>query len=203
MIEINLLPPQYRAVEKTPRPVFFGLIAGIAVVGAALVFLVLGIQTTLSLKGVRDNLRSQKTALLEKERKFDADKRKIDESRQRIDTVLKIVESKVPWSIKLERLVKILPRDYWVERIEMERRADGSGGMKLLVNGSGTAEKKVSDLKKVLRSDMNFIDRFAGVQHARLDVRTSSAEFGRRKYLTFELVLPLEVAAAIPGGRPR
>lgn len=196
MIEINLLPPQYRAVEKTPRPVFFGLIAGIAVVGAALVFLVLGIQTTLSLRGLRDNLKSQNAALVDKERKFDEQKGKIDESRQRIDTVLKIVESKVPWSIKLERLVKILPRDYWVERIEVERRADGSGGMKLLVNARGTAEKQVSDLKKTLRSDMNFIDRFASVDSSRVDVRTASAEYARRDYLSFELVLPLEVAAA-------
>ena len=34
MIEINLLPPQYRSVERTPLPVFVGLILGVVLIAA-------------------------------------------------------------------------------------------------------------------------------------------------------------------------
>lgn len=191
MIEINLLPPQYRAVERTPLPVFLGLLAGIALIGGAVVLMLMTVRESQQLKETKESAQVRLDAAITASQEFDALQKKINGAQGRIDTVLNIGESRMPWSIKLEQFVQIMPQDVWIDGLDFARRPDGSGDMRFKVNARGTALKTVTEFKHTLRSSTNFYYHFDRINVREVIVKKSPPGYADPEYLSFEMVLPL------------
>ncbi len=196
MIEINLLPPQYRTVERTPLPVFLGFVAGVAVVGVMLISLI-------ALRAKADRLTELKTQLtatkdakakeVEEIRKIE---RELADSQGRIDTVLSIAESKVYWAMKLDQLVRILPRYVWLDRIDFD-----GGKVLLTCKARGTSLQRYTELRQKLRNDTNFMYHFDQIPLTNVDVVAPGEIYLEPKVLSFSLPIPLRPLDG-PGARP-
>jgi Tfp pilus assembly protein PilN len=190
MIEINLLPPQYRAVERTPLPVFLSLIAGIALIGGAFVGLMIMVRSVTERRTARDELKVK----VEKEQK-EADSvdqlgREIQDAKKRVDTVLVIADSKIFWGIILWQLTKIIPDNVWLDQLAVTMRDDGSGELRMQCNARAGYDR-YTDFKNRLRSDTNFFYHFDSIDAPRVDVMKADQQHYFAEYTNFVLTLPL------------
>jgi len=199
MIEINLLPPQYRTVERTPLPVFLGLITGIVAV-AGLGLFVIG----LSAKGrALEERRVQRAAVHERMKKEVEDVRKLDrelqESQGRIDTVLGIAESKVYWSVKLDQLARLLPSGtVWLEGLTLD-----PAKLQLVCKARGSSWQRFTDLRQRLRNDTNFDYQFDQIPLTPIEVVNPGPQYTEPSVLSFSMTLPLRQVEQGPQGLPR
>ena len=198
MIEINLLPPQYRTVERTPLPVFLGMIGGLVVVAALGLYLIkLNIPTRrleeqrIQLTGIRD----AKAKEVEDIRKIE---RELQESQGRIDTVLGIAESKVYWAQKLDNLVRILPSYAWIESLNYD-----GGRLTLTCKARGTGYQKYTELRQKFRNDTNFMYHFDTIPLTAIDVVSPGDIYLEPAVLSFTLSLPIRPVEQTPVAAPR
>lgn len=191
MIEINLLPPQYRAVERTPLPVFVGLIAAILLVGLAVGLFARVFREASQLRETVEELDRQLAVERERAKEFDDLMRRIAEADKRVKTVFAIAESKMPWSIKLEQFVELMPKNIWIDRMDLERRPDGTGEMRMQVNARGTALKSTTEFEQLLRSSTNFFYHFDAVISREVVKKNAPAGYLEPQYLSFQMVMPL------------
>ena len=192
MIEINLLPPQYRTVERTPLPIFAGVIGSVIALLGLLTYLLLLMNETEKLNTEVAGLRLKK----EQKEKEVAEIRKIDnelkESQGRIDTVLSIAESKMYWSQKLDQLARLLPRDIWLDQINY----DGSR-LQLMCKARGTGLQRYTFLRQKFRNETNFIYHFSDIPLPPIDVVSPGPQYLEPAVLSFNqslLMKPPETA---------
>ena len=190
MIEINLLPPQYRSVERTPLPVFLGLIGALAMIGVAFVFLM--VMQRSAQKAEEDLSRYQAERENKKKQAAEVDQlqRDIQEAQGRVETVLNIAESKIYWAMKLDQMVKVFPQGVWIDSLSMSQKA-GGGELKLACNARGTGFNRFTEFTQALRGDTNFFYHFDGINASTINVVPTSKEFVDQEYLQFPMSLPL------------
>lgn len=198
MIEINLLPPQYRTVEQTSWAVVGGLVTMGALLVVSLIFL-------LALAKTQSRLDEQKGALVaerDKKAKDVEDIKKIElelqASRGRIDTVIAIAEGKIHWSRKLDQLAQTLPKDVWIESLGM----DGSK-LALTCKARGSGYQRYTNLRQEFRDATNFIYHFGDVRATAIDISDTAPQFTERQVLSFNLPLILRPAEEIGAPAPR
>lgn len=194
MIEINLLPPQYRTVERTPLPVFLGLIGAILVVAGLLLYLFKLNTDGRKLEDRRGSLTAVRDDKANQVKEIDKIEAEIKESQGRIDTVLGIAESKVYWAMKLDQLTHALPSYCWVENMSM----DGAS-LKLACKARGTSWQRYTELRQKLRNDTNFMYHFDPIPLSAISIVNPGPQFMENAVLSFNLTLPLravEPAAA-------
>ena len=138
MIEINLLPPQYRSVERTPLPVFVGLILGVVLIAGAVFVMVRTAGVTQDLKNQKQEQEGLLAKAQQEEQDFDKLVKSIEDAKGRINTVLSIAESKIPWALKLEQLVETIQNhqtrasETYFEPRYGPKRVAGSAGTKII-----------------------------------------------------------------------
>jgi Tfp pilus assembly protein PilN len=190
MIEINLLPPQYRSVERTPLPVFLSLIGGLVLIGAAFFGLLIMVKSAQR----ADEERGQLEALRDKKKKeaeaVDQLQRDIQEAEGRVNTVLGIAESKIYWAIKLEQLMRVLPDYVWFDSLSIASRPTG-GELRLACNARGTGLERFTSFKQALRTDTNFFYHFDGIEAPVINVVKAGKDYFDQEYLQFQMSLPV------------
>jgi Tfp pilus assembly protein PilN len=198
MIEINLLPPQYRAVERTPLPIFLSIIGGLLLTGGALTGLFLASKAAQSAKELQENLVAERDTKKAQAAVVDQLEQEIKEAQGRVDTLLNIAESKIYWAMKLDQFVKILPPSVWLDSIVINSKG-GTGEMKLVANARGTGFNRLAELKQALRNDTNFFYHFASVNAPTINIVAASSKYAEPEYLNFPTVtLPLKSDAPAP-----
>lgn len=191
MIEINLLPPQYRSVERTPMPVFLGLIGGLAMIGVALGFLGVMIRAAQRAEEEKIQLTQERDRKKVEAAAVDQLQRDIQEAQGRVDTVLGIAESKIYWGMKLDQLVRIIPPTVWIDSLNMQQRPNG-GELKLACNARGVGLNRFTEFTQALRSDTNFFYHFDAILASTINVvPTDQKTFIDAEYLQFPMTLPL------------
>ncbi len=211
MIEINLLPAQYKAVERTAPAVLLTLLGG-------------GILLALSLGGyffaansarARVEEKGEYQARLDKARKEAEEVRliekRIEEAQGRIDTVLAISQTKVYWAMKIEQLLTIIPSYVWIDALYVREPPDKKGQpgqpirLELECHARGSSGR-VPEFMQVLRSNTNFFHHFSDPDAIKVEER----HINREPVQAFTLVLPLKkdfyapdlgMAAAAAAGR--
>jgi Tfp pilus assembly protein PilN len=186
MIEINLLPPQYRTVERTPLPIFLGLIGGIVLVAVTGLYLVALTTKTQTLQNEQLRLvaiREAKAKEVEDIRKIE---RELQESQGRIDTVLGIAESKLYWAHKMEQLARLLPRQVWLDSLNF----DGSR-LSLACKARGTSLQRYTAFRQDIRNNTNFVYHFDNMPLTNIDVVNPGAAYLEPAVLSFQLPLTL------------
>lgn len=193
MIEINLLPPQYRTVERTPLPVFLGLIAAILVIAGAGGYLWKLQIDGRKLQEKKDQLTSIRDT---KQKEVDEIKRiekEIQESQGRIDTVLNIAESKVYWAQKLDQLTHVLPSYAWIESLSYD-----GGSLKLTCKARGTSWQRYTELRQKLRNDTNFMYHFDPIPLVPISIVPPGPIYLEPAVLSFNMTLPMRAVEQPP-----
>jgi len=186
MIEINLLPPQYRTVERTPLPVFLGLIAALVVLAGAGGFYMKLYNDGRKLKEKRDQLTSIRDSKAKEVEEIKRIEKEIAESQGRIDTVLGIAESKIYWAQKLDQFTKILPSYAWIESLSY----DGSA-LKLAFKARGTSWQRYTELRQRLRNDTNFVYHFDSIPLVPISIVPPGPAYLEPFVLSFNMSLPI------------
>ena len=177
MIQVNLLPPEYRAAAGTPVVRFVAIVAGVVlVIGASCAFAYthfIQLAKVREVKGLREEEAASKE--IQKERSL-ALQKEIDEYEQRRHAIQTINRNRVLWSRKLDQFFDIVAgRDSsynaWLDELEVptllatNRRATGGvgggtpdgGSFKftgfLAMNGANEAPAQNSSFYKAMTGD--------------------------------------------------
>ena len=193
MIAINLLPPQYRTVERTPLPVFLGVIGGIIVVAGLGMWWGALVNKKNNLNATRDARRALKVSKADEVEKIRKLEKEIADSQGRIDTVLGIAESKIYWGAKLDQLMKILPNYAWIESLNFD-------GQKVVLQckARGTSLQRYTELRQRFRNDTNFMYNFDSIPLTAIDVVNPGPYFLERAVLSFTVTLPIRQVEQAP-----
>jgi Tfp pilus assembly protein PilN len=157
LIEINLLPLEYRVQERTPLGLFLTIIAGICVVGAIGVY-------ELDLRKKLSNAQADNERLTKERDTWKAEKEKVDALRERIkkaelrqNTIIEISQSKIAWAQKLAQFGAIM-KDYpkfWIERLNLARSGTG-GTLTLNFYAVGDNLRDIATFRERVIQDTNF-----------------------------------------------
>src|SRR4051794_30551221 len=116
MIEINLLPQEYRVQERTPLGLFLTIVVGICTVGAIGVYEI-NLKKELAAKELEKGRLQQEKERTDKEKENVIKlEKEIDIAKKRQETIIEISQSKIIWSQKLIQFGKIMQEypDFWI-----------------------------------------------------------------------------------------
>jgi hypothetical protein len=122
MIRVNLLPEEYRRIERAPLPLLLLIIVGIAVLCLAISFCV---YLSLSVKTKGSELKrtiAERMVAEERAKWADRLQAELDSELRRLNTIMSIRVSRIYWSKKLDLLAKIAPSDIWFASVKMEQK---------------------------------------------------------------------------------
>ncbi len=184
MIQVNLLPPEYRKVEGTPVARFVALTLGVFLTATAMS--VWGYVHFGMLAEVQDR-RSQKdeelVSLQALATRSQALQTEFKEYQRRRQTIEDVGSSRILWSRKLDQLADLLHNKgntdrhlVWLGSIRTEgsRKAGSPGALKIAGWSGGEELARLSDFNKDLRQDDEFFGDFMFIDPPRGD----RVEFG-------------------------
>lgn len=195
MIEVNLLPPEFRPPEKTPLPLFITVVLGITLVGAIFIY-------EINLKSQLTKLQEDNRALTAEKAKLDAKKGEVDGLNREIatlkarqDMIIAISQSKIMWSQKLMQLATIMGgfQEFWLSRMTLTR-SQKSGTLDLAVSAGGKDLREVARFQDAIKDDPNFYYHFERLESS--EVQISPAKDAVQKFkMDFNVKLPLAEAS--------
>ncbi len=159
MIEINLLPQEYRVQERTPMGFILTVVIGICVFGSIVIY-GFNLRNQLSAEVDRNRELTQKKADAQAiADKVDKTQQEIDKAKKRLNTIIEISQTKIVWSLKLVQFGKVLAEypSFWIDRISLERGGGGGNGL-LSVNfyALGDDLANVARFRERFKNDTNF-----------------------------------------------
>ncbi|MBL4844184.1 MAG: hypothetical protein JKY65_01550 [Planctomycetes bacterium] len=202
MIEINLLPEEFRPREKTNLGLIGTVAVGLIVSGATLM-ISLDVKSDLSTKSNQLQQKEQdlkdKKVLVKEIKELEAE---IAQKKNRQNTIIKISQSKVMWSLKLQQFSAIAQDfpEFWIEELVLTRKASrarkGSSGtvesvLRMDCGATGTSFRKVASFQDALKDEPNFFYHFADLKSNRVAVEDLEEGFNFREKLVFSVELPL------------
>jgi len=171
MIRINLLPPEYRKVERTPIGFFVAFLI-------AVVLAFLGVLYTLFMHVQLKNSErkvEQKRQMVENLRRevqdLDELRKQVSEFSRRQRIIMTIRAMRIYWSRKLSLLGNMTPPNIWLTRMDMSQKnpvgskeelARARNGGTLQVTGycRGTEYKPVANYRELLKRNRLFFYDF-------------------------------------------
>jgi hypothetical protein len=161
MIEVNLLPNEYRKVEKTPLPIFLALLGCVVIVlGVIIGYIYFHFRIVPDVK-----IEYQKLDKLEKDvRDLENKKRILNDEitgyQARLSKLLMVMENKILWSEKIYLLSSHIKRDetgIWFEDMKMKQTDIFAERNDLLkkVRAKKAAEKDQVKKNKPMREERN------------------------------------------------
>ena len=215
MIEINLLPPEYRPRETTNIPLIATILGGVVVVCGLLFYWMSVNGAVAELTRKNADLAKQKTDLEAEAKKIDTLKEEIERQKSRQQTIIEISQSKVMWSQKLEQLAQILGQNefktkFWVTSLVLSKAAGRAGATSTLlmrVSGIGYDMREVAKLRDAIQQDQNFFYHFVKLESFTVNRKDLNEGENRNatEQMDFEIKLPVQSgapAAAAARGRP-
>jgi hypothetical protein len=193
MIEINLLPAEFRPREKTNLPLMVTVAAGMLVVGGIILF------------GIRKNseLATLKTELERKQNKLDRLnervkavndlENRIAAARARQDTIIEISQSKVMWSLKLQQFSQIMG-DYptfWIDQMTLTKSRT-KPSLKVQCSSTGSSLRDVARFREALKSDPNFFYHFSDLESGEVRIQPLPKGWNYSERMDFSMTLPLK-----------
>jgi Tfp pilus assembly protein PilN len=205
MIEVNLLPPEYRPRESTNVSLMVTLIGGLAVLGG-LVLWWLSLNSKLDeLTLANETLTRKRDDLKVEEAKVDKLKEEIARQKARQETIIEISQSKIMWSQKLEQLANILAQSgyekFWVSNMSLAKSSKGAT-FTLKFSGIGNSLSDVASLRDTMKNDANFFYHFSELRNLNVKRVALEGYANATEKMEFEIALPLESPVQGPGGHP-
>ncbi|HEY3319643.1 MAG TPA: hypothetical protein VGP72_04115 [Planctomycetota bacterium] len=164
MIEINLLPDEMRQPEGTPPARLAVIILG--VVFAGLIGSFVAKYQLVAIPGMRTEIKNREIEIKAKEKdKADIEVliAKIDTINQKVETLEKLMQSRVRYSRLLDRLCQAVNEGKdgaWFRSFNVATTGSGVGGAKFLINLSGyTTGKLMTERTEKLADLLNSLDK--------------------------------------------
>jgi len=200
MIEINLLPQEYRVQERTPLGLFLTVVVGICTVGA------IGVYEIRLKKDLADKQNENMGLKAEQEKtaKDKADVVKLENditvARKRQETIIEISQSKIIWSQKLVQFGRIMQEypNFWIDRLNLQK-GGGTDKGRLTLNfyALGNNLKDVAAFRKRVTEDTNFWYHFDKFDAPRVTVPQGGSGGPLAKYgytgpvMYFDVTIPV------------
>ena len=214
MIEVNLLPPEYRRVERTPLPRLVVLVVGTGMVVASLFYLVLIGWVKMGQEKSRERdlneTKARQAAPLAERSQLEAE---IGAIESRKNTISNIWQTRMIWSRKLDQLCDIVPRFIGFTRLEFLGPQASRGRLPEATETGGTLtvdclsatseEKRLADFLRVLQGQLapeppatqetaiDFFKDFLRVDDSGWK-KNEYKEYAEKEALEFRLELPLK-----------
>ncbi len=202
MIEVNLLPVEFRPREKTNLPLIMTIAAGLLVCGVV-VLIGLNLSNELAELNQRHrDLTEKKTALEQEVKEVRGLKEEIARAKARQTTIIEISQSKIMWSLKLQQfshLINDFP-GFWVQRLTLNKSAKGSS-LVMTTSATGSSLREVARFRDALLNDPNFFYHFSGLESDQVVITPLPAGYNYAEKMDFTVTLPL--AAATPAVDPK
>jgi|GEM_PF-2109580 Tfp pilus assembly protein PilN len=172
MIRINLLPAEYRKIEKTPIGMFVAFL--VTVVIACLSVIVFA-YIYIDVKSSQDTLKraqKEKDELLKEVAQIEDLRSKLQEYSRRQYVIMAIRSGRIYWSRKLDLLAELTPKNIWFTSLSMEQKppmsaqdamAPNADGGYLTFSGHlrGTRYDDLADYRTTIQRNRIFYSDFA------------------------------------------
>jgi Tfp pilus assembly protein PilN len=196
MIEINLLPQEYRVGDRTNFPLIATLAVGLVVVGGLLLWLA-------QLNGQVTDRKADVEELTEREKdlKIEADKvKKIEEEikrqKTRQTTIINISQSKIMWSLKLVQFSDIMKQfdKFWIQNLTLTRSTRGGGQLSFALNATGRDLREVAKFRDALKNDPNFAYHFDELKSDSIQIQDLAGRYANAsEKMVMTVALPLNL----------
>jgi len=195
MIEINLLPQEYRVQDRTPLGLLLTVVVGLCAVGAISIYWIDRKKELAAVENKNARLTEMRDTTAKERQAVEKLKKEIETAKKRQETIIEISQSKIVWSQKLVQFGKIMAEfpDFWIDRLQLSK-ADKSK-LTLTFYALGSDLRKVAAFRERIESDTNFWYHFERFEAP----RTSTSSSGPlRKYgyegptMNFDVVIPVK-----------
>lgn len=204
MIEINLLPQEYRPPESTNVPLMLTILGGVVVVCGLFFYMMKVTGEIEELNASIKQLSDRKAELELEAKKIDKLNEEIERQKTRQETIIEISQSKVMWSQKLEQFSRIMAehKNFWVQQLTLTKASGRTAGTTLSMRASGLHYdiSEVAKLQDALKNDQNFFYHFDDLQSYTVNKVMVTGFRNATEKMDFEIKLP--VSAGTPAAAP-
>ena len=188
MIEVNLLPPELRPLDRTPLPRLLTILIGVAIVGVEVVMVLILFMNTIP--DEQWNKKQNVRRLDELKQPYDALnvlKGEIDTIVEQETGILALLKERRRWTPTLDRLTSLVPEQVWLTRLRYTPPRAGAPGegdyleLDCMAHGSlnqpnkgrlqRDIQKRMADFKNNITRDTPLDDPY-GLGHIFTEVRT-------------------------------
>jgi len=204
MIEVNLLPVEYRPPEKTNFPLVATIAAGVLMFTGVLAW-------GLSVRGQLAEAEATKAQLIDQANVLEGEakivrelKKKVEQAKTRQDTIIQISQTKIMWSLKLQQFSQILGgfTGFWLQRLSLAPAGRAGNSVTMQMSATGSSLRDVARFRAALKDDPNFSYHFSELQSSPVQVSGLPDGYNYKEKMDFQLTLPLQAApVAKKGGR--
>lgn len=168
MIEINLLPEEFRPHEGTPLPMFLTIVIGFVVSCSLAAWGLTLAQERTHLKAERRSMEEERDTWRKKAEEIDAIIKETNTLKKRQETIINISRSKILWSVKLTQLTQLFQTydKMWIESMTM-RQSGLEGSLTMTCNSLGDSPKPVTDFQTAVQEDTLFWYHFKSLDSPR------------------------------------
>jgi len=158
MIEIDLLPEEYRRPEMTPLPRRLVIFIGAALVSICL-FVLIWLHFILlpGLRNQRDNLIDYEKERAEKAQQYEELQAEINQFNQRKQTIEQIWQARTLWAPKLDQLCDLVPPYIWLFQLSLQEphMAEKDVGGKLILDcrSQGPDANHFAEFMRILQGE--------------------------------------------------
>jgi len=213
MIKINLLPPEYRVVEKTPIglfAVFLVLVIIACLAGVVYAYLYIDLKAR---EGRLTKVRGERDRLRKEVARIDELRQKLTEYSRRQHVIMDIRSGRIYWSRKLDLLAQMTPKNIWFSSLKMEQkppvessagRQDG-GFFTISCNQKGRSWDEYTNYRVTIQRNRIFYSDFAYTEPPNLQrVRWNKEVVPEDSYgFKFDLTMRLRPYKKIELGTPK
>ncbi|MCA8925251.1 MAG: hypothetical protein KDD82_25800 [Planctomycetes bacterium] len=201
MIQVNLLPPEYRQRDGTNMPLLLAAALGVAMVLGMIFWWFTLSQEVTQLESTLVARQAEEAKLQEEAKKVKAIQDEINELRTRQETIIDISQSKVMWSLKLEQLSELMSKykDFWVDSIRLLPGA--SQRLSMSCSALDYDLQRVASFRRALKEDPNFAYHFDGLKSDRASREEIEGYVNAKEKASFEVSLPLASTRIAKKGR--
>lgn len=196
MIEINLLPQEYRVGDRTNLPLIATLFVGLIVVGGLLLWLAkLNSQVTDAQAKVEELTEREKDLKIEAE-KVKKIEEEIKRQKTRQDTIVDISTSKIMWSLKLVQLSDLMKNfdKFWIQDLMLTKSSRGGGQLAFSASATGRDMRDVAKFKEALQADPNFFYHFEELKSDTTQVQDLGGKYANAsEKMVLNVTLPLDL----------
>lgn len=202
MIQINLLPEEYRPPDGTNMPMFVTIVVGVTLLAVLTGWY-------FKLAAAQANLESHKARLEQdqaywqgEDAKVAALKLEINNSLKRQEAIVNISRSKILWSVKFAQLSRIFLRypKLWVETIAMNQEGV-TGQLSMSCFSEGEDYGPVTNFRADMKNDRLFWYHFKELKNTRLQQIVGTNESDPTR-VSFAITLVLDEQGAVPAVGP-
>lgn len=207
MIQINLLPQEYRPAEGTNFPLVAALVVGLAALSLTGGYAMVLNDELTTLEREETELVEKKTQLETKGKEVDEAKAEIARHTSRQDAIIKISQSKVMWSLKLDQFARIVGSErfsgFWITSLQLTDARGRQGSLNMQVSAIGRDLNDVSAFRDALKDDANFFYHFTDLNAPSVQTQTLSPGqyLNATSTMSFRMTLPVRQFQAQETGR--